>query len=211
MRCHLHASLCMCSHIPHLLTRTRLVLVTHYREDRKPTNTGRLATECLSNSEIWVRGHAQQPCEHFVIDPQTLPVVLFPGEASIPLADFIGASQPVTLIVPDGTWRQASKVPHRVPSLTGVPLVSLPNAGPVTQYRLRNETREGGLATMEAIARALGLLEGPEVQAVLERVFRIMVERTLWSRGDLPAERVTGGIPEGAQRHDPLSGTPPFA
>ena len=200
----------MCAYIPHISTRTRLVLVTHYREDRKPTNTGRLATECLSNSEIWVRGLVHQPNDHFVIDPETRPLVLFPSEASIPLTDFIGAAQPITLIVPDGTWRQASKVSHRVPSLVCVPLVSLPNAGPVTQYRLRHETREGGLATMEAIARALGLLEGPEVQAALERVFRIMVERTLWSRGELHADCVTGGIPEGAQRHDPLSGTPNF-
>jgi len=200
----------MCAYVPHISTRTRLVLVTHYREDRKPTNTGRLATECLCNSEIWVRGHAHQPSDHFVIDPQTVPLVLFPSEASIPLTDFIEAAQPITLIVPDGTWRQASKVPHRVPSLARVPLVSLPDAGPVTQYRLRHETREGGLATMEAIARALGLLEGPDVQAALERVFRIMVERTLWSRGELPADCVTNGIPAGAQRHDPLSGTPHF-
>lgn len=196
----------MCALIPHLSTRTRLVLVIHRFEDRKTTNTGRLATECLSNSEIWVRGHVDQPSDHFVPDPQTQPLLLFPSDESIPLTEFIGCSQPIALIVPDGTWRQASKVPQRVPSLAHVPRVSLPDAGPVTQYRLRHETRDGGLATIEAIARAFGLLEGPAVQAALERVFHIMVERTLWSRGELDADCVTGGIPEGAQRHDPLSG-----
>jgi DTW domain-containing protein YfiP len=45
---------------------------------------------------------------------------------------------------------------------------------------LRNEPRPGGLATIEAIARAFELLEGPHVRATLDRVFRAMVERTLW-------------------------------
>jgi len=61
-----------------------------------------------------------------------------------------------------------------------------------------------GLATLEAIARAMGILEGPEVQAALERPFRAMVERTLWSRGSVAAEDVSGGIPTGTVRHDPL-------
>ncbi len=52
-----------------------------------------------------------------------------------------------------------------------------------TMYRLRHETRDGGLATIEAIARALGVLEGGHVRSALEKVFRAMVERTLWSRG----------------------------
>jgi YD repeat-containing protein len=48
-----------------------------------------------------------------------------------------------------------------------------------------------GLAThpqlKEAIARAMGILEGPLVREALERVFRAMVERTLWSRGAIAA------------------------
>jgi hypothetical protein len=41
----------------------------------------------------------------------------------------------------------------------------------------------------------LGILEGSDVQARLEHVFRLMVERTLWSRGRLATEDVTGGVP----------------
>ncbi len=204
-RCHLHASLCLCAHIPQLMTRTRLVVVIHRIEQRKPTNTGLLAVECLQNSQVWVRGHAAQSDEEFLPDPTTTPLLLFPGEGSTPLTEFAGSSHPISLIVPDGNWRQASKVPHRVPCLANVPLVSLPE-GPPTMYRLRHEPRDGGLATMEAIARAFGVLEGPLVQQALERVFRIMVERTLWSRGELDAAQVTGGIPTGVKRHDPLSG-----
>jgi DTW domain-containing protein YfiP len=75
-------------------------------------------------------------------------------------------------------------------------------AGEPSIYGLRSEPRRGGLATIEAIARAFELLEGPHVRATLERVFRAMVERTLWSRGKIDADAVTSGIPAIA-RHDP--------
>jgi DTW domain-containing protein len=109
--------------------------------------------------------------------------------------------KPFTLIVPDGTWRQARRVRSRVPGLGDVPCVALP-AGEPSIYGLRSAARRGGLATIEAIARAFELLEGPHVRETLERVFRAMVERTLWSRGKIDADAVTGGIPAIA-RHDP--------
>ncbi len=195
----------MCALIPdpRLETRTRVVLFIHRREDRKSTNTGRLAIECLARSEVVVRGHESRPDRPFALDRASQPVLLFPGEDAIPLERFAG--RPLTLVVPDGTWRQASKVRKRVPGLCDLPCVSLPPDAPST-YRLRAETREGGLATIEAIARALGILEGSEVRRALERVFRAMVERTLWARGELGASEVSMGIPKGALRHDPLSG-----
>ena len=181
------------------------MLFIHREEVKKPTNTGRLAADCLVNSEVVVRGHAGQPSEPFVCDPARQPLLLFPREDAIPITEFVASARPVTLIVPDGTWRQAAKVRMRVPGMSEVPCVSLP-PGPPTLYRLRNETQDGGLATIEAVARAMGILEGQEVQAAIERVFLAMVERTLWTRGKVATEDVAAGIPEGVLRHDPLSG-----
>lgn len=204
-RCRMHGSLCLCPLIPRIETRTRLVLVIHRYEDRKPTNTGRLATECLVNSEVLVRGHEDRPSAPLALSPDTQPVFLFPREDAIPLAQFAASARPVTLIVPDGTWRQASKVRSRVPGLRDVPCVSIP-PGERSTYRLRVDAHETGLATIEAIARAFGILEGEQgetVQRALEWVFHAMVERTLWARGAMEGTDVTGGIPEGAKRHDP--------
>ena len=205
VRCRMHASLCVCALVPRLETRTRLVLFIHHVEDRKTTNTGRLAAACLVNSEVFVRGHASQPPRPFTSDPSSEPLLLFPHEGAIPLAQSAPSPRPVTLIVPDGTWRQASKVRNRVPGLRDVPCVCLPPGAP-SIYRLRAEAHEEGLATIEAIARAMGILEGEHVRRALERMFRIMVERTLWARGEIATADVTGGIPEGAMRHDPKSG-----
>src|SRR5262249_10300950 len=103
-------------------------------------------------------------------------------EDALPLQSWAGSSEPVTLIVPDGTWRQASKVRNRVPGLRDVPCVSM-GIGDPSRYRLRSEAHGHGLATIEAIARALGVLEGKAVEDALLTPFHAMVERTLWSRG----------------------------
>jgi DTW domain-containing protein YfiP len=191
--------------IPRIATRTRLVLVIHRREQRKPTNTGRLAIECLPNSQTIVRGHQSSPSAPFTWDGSTQPLFLYPHQDAIPIARFAASERPVTLIVPDGTWRQAAKVRVRVPGLSDVPCVSIEPDAP-TMYGLRHETRDGGLATIEAIARAFGVLEGRQVRSALEKVFRAMVERTLWSRGQLGTADVSAGVPAGALRHDPRSG-----
>jgi DTW domain-containing protein YfiP len=182
-----------------------VVLVIHRLEDRKPTNTGRLATLCLANSDVSVRGHADLPSLPLPTPPGSEPLLLFPHEGARSLTEFVGWPRPVTLFVPDGNWRQAFKARKRVPGLSEMPCVALP-AGPPSIYRLRAETHDHGLATVEAIARALGILEGPEVQQAVEHVFRAMVERSLWARGAVKTGDVTGGIPEGAVRHDPTSG-----
>lgn len=205
----MHLSLCFCALIPRLETRTRVVLVIHRTEDRKTTNTGRLATECLTNSEVVVRGHTERESEPVPIALGSTPLLLFPAEDAVPLTDLAPelakSARPATLIVPDGNWRQASKVRRRVPGLANIPCVTL-KGGERSSYRLRWEAHDHGLATIEAIARALGILEGPEVERALELPFRAMVERTLWARGAIQTKDVTGGIPSGAMRHDPESG-----
>ena len=204
-RCRLHASLCICALIPRLLTRTRLVLVIHRNEDRKTTNTGRLATECLAESEVLVRGNELTPFDTLSFPHGTVPLLLFPHEGARDLREYRSTPDPVTLVVPDGTWRQASKVRQRVRGLEGVPCVVLPPGIP-SRYRLRSEPHQDGMATMEAIARAFGILESPALEEALLSVFDAMVGRTLWARGQVLTSQVRGGIPEGAERHDPTSG-----
>ena len=108
------------------------------------------------------------------------------------------------MLVPDGTWRQAARTRTRfAPDAGTIPCVSLPASS--SGRRLRTASAPQRLATLEAVARALGILEGPEIEAALLRVYRIMTERTLWSNGRVAIADVIGGIPAGVQSHDPLS------
>lgn len=207
--CRMHETLCICALVPRLATRTRLELIVHYREERKPTNTGQLAARCLQRSAISIVGDRERPLALAPVTDREQPVLLYPADDAVPITRFAASERSIVLIVPDASWRQASKMRRRIPGLAAVPCVTLPEAGP-TSYHLRAELREGGLATFEAIARALCILEGeagPQIEVAMLAVFRVMVERTLWLRGALADAGVTGSIPSAAIARNPR-GTP---
>jgi DTW domain-containing protein YfiP len=166
------------------------VLVMHRREVAKPTATGPLALMTLANSELRVHGHQDRPVDLSDLAGEGRRLLaLYPSEAARPLGPGFAAGdpRPITVVVPDGSWRQASKAVRRLPGLEHAEHVTLP-PGPPTRYRLRREPKEGGLATFEAIARVLGFLESPAVQAELEAFFERMVEATLATRAASPTE-----------------------
>jgi DTW domain-containing protein len=206
----MHQSLCICALLPRIATRTRVVLLLHQLEAIKPTNTGIVAARCLVNSAVVYRGRAPAGAATETLEAALLsnaadaePVLLFPHPSAAPLAARPPGGRPLTLVVPDGTWPQATKARGRVTALARMPCVSLPEAA-APAGRLRAPPRPGRLATLEAVAIALAILEGPAVGEALMRVYRIMTERTLWTNGRLAADQVTGGIPAGARSHDPL-------
>ncbi len=135
------------------------------------------------------------------------PVLLFPHPEATPLTTWRQTPDPITLIVPDGTWSQAVRARKRVPGLADIPCAALP-PGLVSTYRLRHEPRPGRVSTLEAIAHALDILESPTVATALLHIHRLAVERTLWTKGRLPRAEVWGGIPPSAQPQDPESGLP---
>lgn len=185
VRCRMHLGLCVCDAVPHLDLRTRLLLVMHHREIKKNTATGHLALMALPNSELRLHGDRSTPLDLSDVDDRAQRVlVLFPSDDAALLTRelVLRDPRPVTLVVPDGNWRQAAKIGRRVPGLEHVERVRL-SPGPQSRYRLRSENRADGLATCEAIARAFGVLETPDVQAQLEGLFNLMVERTLSTRG----------------------------
>ena len=184
-RCRMHENLCVCSVIPRFDLPTRLVLIMHHREYVKTTATGPLALEVLSNSELRIHGYQNQPLDLNDLNvPERRVLLLYPGD-EIPILskDFLRDDpRPVTLVVPDGNWRQASRMGRRLPGVEHAEMVRLP-AGPPSEWGIRRENHEEGLATFEAIARAMGIIESPAVQGGMEDLFRLMVERTLGTRG----------------------------
>ena len=62
-RCRLVLCHCLCDLIPRVETRTHVVLILHQMEERKTSNTGRLALRCLPNSTLVIRGAPGHPIE----------------------------------------------------------------------------------------------------------------------------------------------------
>jgi DTW domain-containing protein YfiP len=139
--CRLHTDLCVCALLVPRPTRTRVVLVTHVRELSKPTNTGRLALACIEGARLVERGHRDGGLASIACEPDSQPLLLYPVPGAIPL-DAWKTAQPaaadrVTLVVPDGTWRQTKRVRYRIPGLAHLPSVCLPTGLP-SLFRLRH-------------------------------------------------------------------------
>ncbi len=161
-RCNLRG--CLCHIIPTVETRTELVIVRHAAERTKPSNTAHLATLALPRSRIIEYGAEKAELDQSgLVEGNTW--VLFPeGE---PTAHPVPA--PNRLIVLDGTWSQARRMRRKIVALRGLPfLVLAPPAAP--RLRLRRPDHPSGMSTLEAIAAAIALLEGPERGAALERL-----------------------------------------
>src|SRR5918992_1516656 len=88
----------------------------------------------------------------------------------------------IHLLVPDGTWRQARKIQSRHPELRDLPRVkiSTPNT---SIFQLRAQSKPERMATLQAIAEGLGIIEGDVVRVQLMKLYHAKIERTLKARG----------------------------
>src|SRR4051812_8088875 len=167
-RCGVHTESCQCAELPRIALETRVALVMHYRELLKTTATGPLALACLTNSTRHLHGLTDAPLDLTDLHEagRRRVLVLFPVEGARPLSRALKEedARPITLVVPDGNWRQARRIPRRVRGLADAECVGLP-PGPPSAWGVRHEPIDGGLATFEAIARAIGALEDLEAQA----------------------------------------------
>jgi len=183
-RCWIRLEHCICDEVPALTTRSRVVIVRHRREAAKSTGTARIAALALPAATLVEYGDEPEEADAELAGLGGH--LLFPSDAPAPWPQ-----APTTLVVVDGTWRQARRMVRRLPSLEALPRLSLPPApGPV--LRLREATFEGGRSTLEALADALGRLEGPDVAEALHALHAAYVERVFRARGVWEQKR--GGI-----------------
>ncbi len=183
--CFLHLDLCICSEIKTLDLKTRLTLIVHYKELKKTTNTGRLAIKSLLNSQMLVRGEIGKPTDlSDLISDQYQCLLFYPSKDAVELdQDFLKKfSKPIHLLVPDGSWRQASKVHTRHTELSSIPRVMIKDLNLATQH-LRRENSQEGMSTLEAIAKAMRVIEGEEAFEVLLNLYKAKLKNTLIGRG----------------------------
>lgn len=181
-KCFMHLERCICHHIPQLDLKTKLSLIIHHRELKRTTNTGRLATHALVNSQMYIRGQDRTPLDLSALlssDYETY--LLYPSDEAIDI-ESLKPQKPVHLIVSDGNWRQAGKVHRRHPELSAIPRVRISEEN-VAKYHLRKEHFSEGFSTLEAIAIALGSLEGLEVRDTLMSLYQAKLKATLVGRG----------------------------
>jgi DTW domain-containing protein YfiP len=183
--CGASATACLCDIIPRLELKTRICLVIHHRELSRRSNTGLLAVRALLNSEVRVRGEDREALDlQDLLTKQYRSFLFYPSADAVELdqALVMREARPIQLLVPDGTWRQARKIHSRHEELRDLPRVkiSTPNN---SIFQLRAQSRPERMATLQAIAEALGVIEGNCVRAQLMKLYQTKIERTLKTRG----------------------------
>jgi DTW domain-containing protein YfiP len=169
---------CVCGQAPRLQLSTRLIVVIHSKEWRRSTNTGHLARLAVKGGEVRLHGLPHQAVSSAGIDAVSAStLVLFPGRGARPLTPKLVASlpRPLTLLVPDGNWNQAKKMMNRVPMLMQARAVRLEGSN-LDASCLRINVRTGHMSTFEAIAQALGILEGEETEGRLLAFFQKILD-----------------------------------
>ncbi|MEO1337606.1 MAG: tRNA-uridine aminocarboxypropyltransferase, partial [Myxococcota bacterium] len=183
LRCRMLVERCLCARLPTMQTQTSIAIVGHTFELSQTTNTAHLARLMLPQLQLRVRGRKDEPVASFPPDGRTL--VMFPDSDADELTAFDAHRdpRPLTLVFIDGTWPQARRAMRREPALAALPRCRLPD-GPPTRFLLRRQTRtDQHLCTLEAIARALGVIEGHQVERTLLAGLDLFVQQILVTRG----------------------------
>lgn len=173
---------CLCPLIPHLDSRTRVLLLQHPSEVSHALNTARLAALGLKNAELIV-GEVFEDLPALLDRPGYRARLLFPADDAQTLQAYAENEEPLLLVVPDGTWRKARKMLHLNPLLAALPRVTLAEGG-VSRYRLRKAPAPGALSTIEAIVQALQTLEAPSAFEPLLKPFEALIEGQIAAMGE---------------------------
>jgi hypothetical protein len=179
--------------MPSVRTEARIVIVQNRHELHKPTNTGRLARHLLVDSVLLTFGERERAFDFApLLDPTLdLRLVFHREEPTAALA----RDEPTRpgrrrgLVFLDGTWGQCSRMSRRIEALREVPVRVLP-PGPTSPWRVRRETHPQRLSTLEAIIRAIAVVEGEAPAAVLRAWFHRVTARLMFMKGMLPSPEV---------------------
>lgn len=179
-RCWVRLEHCVCALVPRVETHAELLVVRHEREAAKSTGTARIAGLALPRLSFVDFGDDPGEAER-ALAPRLAEggcALVYPAEPMTPWP----VEPPRALVFLDGTWRQTRKMLKKLPCLAAVPRLWLP-AKEERVLRLRASNLEGGRSTLEAIADALRLVEGPETSAPLDALHAAYVERVFKARG----------------------------
>jgi DTW domain-containing protein len=153
----------------------KFTLLTHFKEIKKPSNTGKLVVEILGDGAEQVRWERLNPPARLVAEIEAGGVVLvYPGpgdEGDGSTVDLSGITQ---FILIDSTWHEARKIHQRSPYLQKVRRICLKPSGP-SQYNLRKNQKEASLCTAECVIEILRNTGRTEQADLLQERFLALV------------------------------------
>lgn len=161
-RCLLGECVCICAWRRPMAVGFDIVLLMHRDEVFKPTNSGRLIADLFPRNTYafeWSRTAPAPALLELLGDDARYPVIAFPADAHTTRTVHRGRTQlpadkKLTLILLDGTWKQARKMFKTSAWLQSLPLLEI-DAPTLGNYSVRKAAGTGQLATAEAAAALL--------------------------------------------------------
>lgn len=183
--CQLPKKLCICGELPKVNSQATFWIVMHPFEYDKPTNTGRILKECLSDTKIifWERTAPSKALIDAINSNNTY--LVFPEEYKtlnntvVETLD-LSATNPHFILL-DGTWKQARKIFRQSPYLHKLPVLSM-QFDQKSIYQLRRPSSSHHLCTIEVAIALLRLNNDITQSEQINQYFRRFVNQYMFFR-----------------------------
>ncbi|RUR29768.1 DTW domain-containing protein [Vreelandella andesensis] len=190
--CNLPELNCLCPYQVKADSTAQVWLLTHPIEHFKPTNTGRLIGDVLTQTNVftWYRTAPDKALVALLEDPRYAPFVIFPDDQP-DYADRVVDIHAVhavkqhgripVFVILDGTWRQARRMFRKSPYLDALPVLPL-RTERETRYRLRKPASKAHLCTAEVAIELLRQSGDENAADVLDDYFDVFNDSYAESR-----------------------------
>ncbi len=201
--CQLGLNTCICEWRKARSSELQFILIMHRDEVYKPTNTGRLIADVFpaqSKAFLWNRTQPDKALLELLNDKNRRCQLVFPAvENNLRDVDSrprkrLSHDAPInTIVLLDGTWKQARKMHSQAQWMKHLPLLDLSATLNQSEqdwgnYRVRQACEEGQLATAEAAALALAANEENAASEHLLNYFSVFNEHYVATRGNKKPE-----------------------
>lgn len=158
---------CICSHISTVHTSLEIVIIQHEKEGFHAKNTARLVSLCIPSTRIILANNVDAMQS---LSEQCSPrhsVLIYPSEHSVPIENVntITRTEVRTLVLIDGSWKQAFGLVKQNPWLAKLQVFHFASAPP-SNYTIRHTTISSALSTLEATAYAIQCIEQVDVSGL---------------------------------------------
>ncbi|MAZ88726.1 MAG: DTW domain-containing protein [Cellvibrionaceae bacterium] len=196
-QCHLGLATCICAWRKHKHCELEFIVLMHRDEVYKPTNTGRLIADTFPDqchAFLWSRTEPDPKLIELLNDEERQCFLVFPASDSEQRAVVASPTRrdsnraPInTVVLLDGTWKQARKMYSQGHWMKHLPILDLSAALANSEhdwgnYKVRQACERGQLATAEAAALALAANEEAVATEYLLRYFSVFNEHYLATR-----------------------------
>lgn len=158
IRCYKPLKVCLCSAVQKIDSPYNILVLQHPKEVEVYKNTVSLLGLCLKDIKVFV-GEQWGGLSAFGLSELDSCFLIFPGEDArlmnlekirLNLDENIGEAK-ITLILIDGTWRQAKRIYRENKWLKSLPKFSFEVGKYCSNYKIRKEPEVGFLSTLEAL------------------------------------------------------------